>query len=1146
MSTYLKKVFLLLIIYFGIVCTLHAQKKIISLREELNLVTKIYGTEFVFDPQAIEGKNSDYQLTNNKASLEYVLKKILYPNDLVFLYIKNNYYSIVTKSSLNSAQAGNANDVSSQANDPAMSANVDAKSSLITGRVTNPDGNALPGVTVTERGTNNSTVTKEDGSFKISTRTKRPVLMFSSVGYAPMQLPVGDESFISVSMVLSDHSLDEVVVIGYGSVKKSDLTGSVGTVNADDLNRNKTTDVLNALQGKVAGVDISSQSGELGAGLNITVRGGSSIYGSSTPLFVIDGVPIDVNPNEAASSSVPSSTTANPLTNINPADIESVEILKDASATAIYGSRGANGVVLITTKSGKAGHPKIDYDGYVSIGNLSKRIDVLSADEFIEYQKLINPTGPLVATGPDSLGSYTPINFDTVPKNDWQKEVYQRAISHSHNLTISGGTAATTFSGNIGVLQEQGIINQNTNDRYSLRLRIDHKASKRLKVGFNIYNSYSELNGATNSGSNFFGNGVVQNIVYAKPIQVYDPFLDPEGFYTTPYELINNAYKKTSLQNLITNVNGSYKLGSNFTLSMILGGTMSNSKGEEFYGSNTFQGYKANGDAYINNIKTRSIINTNQITYDRRFNKDHVLNVIGAFEISSYDFQSNSINGQQFADQSTGVQNISKAGVIAGYNSNHYRNNRLSYITRAYYNLKNRYLFTGSFRADGSDKFGTNNKWAYFPSGAFAWKVTEEPFMAKQKLFSTLKARLSFGATGNERIPAYRYVGTQTDAYYSSMGSPVYGSAPGNKANADLKWEETIQYNAGLDVGFFKHRLKLTADVYFKKTTNMLLPAIIPVVTGFYTQWQNFGRIDNKGLELTISSQNITTKNFSWESNFNISFNKNEIKSLGATSIIPVAVPGEITDLGAVIVGQAIGTGYGYQFDGIYQLSDFTWQNNSDPALDPASRIYTIKPGKLSLAGTAVTPGSFKFKDLNGDGTVNDQDLSVISHSAPKFTGGFTNTFRYKDFDFTVFLQGSYGNEVINQSKLLLEGFHGETNISRDFYFNRWTVDNPSNTYGTFSNSNATARLNSSYYVEDASFLRIKSATLSYTLPNSAIEKLHIQRIRLYASGNNLITFTRYSGYDPEVAWRDPLLTGVDKLAFPRVRTFIFGANVSF
>jgi len=1015
----------------------------------------------------------------------------------------------------------------------------------VSGKVIDETGASVTGVTVTVKGAGTGTQTDANGRFKI-TANDNATLVFSFVGFLTEEINVNGKAVINLTLKSSTKDLDQVVVIGYGSVRKSDITGSVGTVKAADLNRNKTTDVLQALQGKVAGVDISSQSGELGSGLNITVRGGSSIYGSSTPLFVIDGIPIDVNKGEAASASAFSSTTSNPLANLNPAEIESIEILKDASATAIYGSRGANGVVLIVTKSGKAGTSRVEYDGYVSFGNLSKRINVLSGSEFVEYQKLVNPNEIIVATGPDANGVFTPRNFDTIPMHDWQRETYKTSVTQSHNLTVSGGNTTTTFSGSIGYLHDMGLIRENTNSRYNLRLRVSHQATNRLKVGFNVSNSFSTLNGATNSGSNFFRDGVVQSIIYSKPVSVYDPLDDIEASYVTPTEIINNAYKNTTLQNLVTDVNLNYKITSNLSLNVIAGGTMSNSKGQEFYGSNTFQGVKFGGDAFLNNIKTYSIINTDQLTYNKAFNKNNSLNVIGAFEVNSYDFQSNNLEGQQFADQSTGVQDISKAGFISDYNSNHYRNNRLSFISRANYNFMNRYLFTASLRADGSDKFGGNNKWGYFPSGAFAWRVSEEPFMKKQNAISNLKARLSFGATGNERIPAYRYIGTQGRTYYSSNGVAVYGSSPDNKANPDLKWESTLQYNAGIDVGFLKDRFQFTADVYYKKTTQMLLPAPIPAITGFYTQWQNLGRIDNKGLELTLISRNISTKDFNWESNFNISFNKNKVKDLGGATIIPVNVPGEIRNIGAVLIGQPLGTGYGYRFDGVYQLSEFTWQNNSDPAFDPALRTYVIKPGVLTVAGATVAPGAFKFKDGNGDGIIDNKDLTVISHSAPKFIGGFTNTLRYKNFDFSVFFQGAYGNEVINQSKYLLNGFQSKTNISRDFYYNRWTVNNPSSTYGTFSKQNPTSGLSSSYYVEDASYLRLKSVTIAYTLPNAKLERLHIKRIRIYATGNNLLTFTKYSGYDPEVAWRDPLLTGVDKLAFPRTRTIIFGTNISF
>lgn len=432
----------------------------------------------------------------------------------------------------------------------------------VTGKVIDETGTSITGVTVTVKGAGTGTQTDANGRFKI-TANDNVTLVFSYVGFLTEQVSVNGKAVINVTLKSNAKDLDQVVVIGYGSVRKSDITGSVGTVKSADLNRNKTTDVLQALQGKVAGVDISSQSGELGSGLNITVRGGSSIYGSSTPLFVIDGIPIDVNKSEATSSSAFSSTTSNPLANLNPAEIESIEILKDASATAIYGSRGANGVVLIVTKSGKAGTSRIEYDGYVSFGNLSKRIDVLSGSEYVEYQRLVNPNEIVVATGPDANGVFTPRNFDTIPMHDWQDETYKTSVTQSHNLTVSGGNTTTTFSGSIGYLHDMGLIRENTNSRYNLRLRVSHQATNRLKVGFNVSNSYSSLTGATNSGSNFFRDGVVQSIVYSKPVAVFDPLDDIEAAYVTPTEIINNAYKNTTLQNLFTDINLNYKITSN-------------------------------------------------------------------------------------------------------------------------------------------------------------------------------------------------------------------------------------------------------------------------------------------------------------------------------------------------------------------------------------------------------------------------------------------------------------------------------------------------------------------------------------------------------------------------------------------------------
>lgn len=523
------------------------------------------------------------------------------------------------------------------------------------------------------------------------------------------------------------------------------------------------------------------------------------------------------------------------------------------------------------------------------------------------------------------------------------------------------------------------------------------------------------------------------------------------------------------------------------------------------------------------------------------------MNLVGAYEVNSYNFESNDMQAANFPDESTGIDNIAKGTSILGINSNRYKNNRLSWIGRANYNLLNRYLFTVSFRADGSDKFGANNKWGYFPSAAFAWKVSDENFMKSQSAISNLKARLSYGVTGNERIPPYQYLAAIQNTYYASGGAPQLGLSPSTLANPDLKWENTIQYNAGLDFSLLNNRIDVSADYYIKETKNTLLPVLIAAQTGFRQQFQNRGQINNTGVELMLHSNNIKTKNFQWETNFNITFNKNEIANLGDVRFIPVIVPGTISNVGALIVGQQIGTGYGYVFDGVYQIDDFTWQNNSDPTIPFATRIFTLKPKIVTVAAANVQPGSFKFKDLNGDGVVDDiNDRQVISHSQPKHYGGFNNTLRYKNFELNMFLEWSYGREILNLARVSLEGFQYIDNLSADYFNNRWTPENPTNQYGTFLIKNTTGRVNSSYYVEDGSYLRFKSLTLGYNLPKNIVSKAGASNARIYLSANNIYTWTNYSGIDPEVNYSDNLISGLDNLSYPRTRAFIAGVNLSF
>jgi TonB-linked SusC/RagA family outer membrane protein len=1008
---------------------------------------------------------------------------------------------------------------------------------LIPGTVSDDNGETMGNVSILLKGTKTGITTDTSGKFRITVPQNGGTLIFSHLGYQLKEVAVSSQTMsLNVRMKTDYAQLEDVVVIGYGTQKKSDVTGSLGGVTSEKLNKNRTTDVLSALQGKVAGVQISSQSGELGAGFNIKIRGANSINGSSSPLFVIDGIPLDVNSSEVAGSSLASSSTPNPLANINPQDIESIEVLKDASATAIYGSRGANGVVLISTKSGKIGKSSIEYDGNLRFNSLSKKIDVLNAQEYYNYRIAKVGAADVLASQMDT----THDGIIDIPGHDWQDEIFKNSVSQSHSLTISSGNKTTQFSGGLNYLDDRGIIITNANKRYGARLRVDHNASDKLKVGINLNVSDNIIDGATNSGGAF--KGTTRRILFSRPMELYNASDASDGYdtYISPIVDIQNSYLNSNTTRLLGNGNATYKITKDLSFNLIAGGGTTDSKGKEFYSSQTTGGVFTNGSASVQNIHTYNWTNTNQLTYNRQFKNQSSLNLIGVFELSSYGFESNGMSATNFADQSTGVDDISKASTILAINTYRYVNNRVSYLSRANFNLFDKYLFTASIRADGSDKFGSKNKYGYFPSGAIAWKVSSENFMKHVTAVSNLKLRLSYGVTGNEKINPYSYLSLLDNSSYASNGTALLGLSASNPGNSDLKWEENRSANIGLDLALFQGRIEITSDYYVKQIKNMLIKAQLPTQGGYYSQFKNLGRVDNKGLEFSITSHNIRKKDITWDVDFNITYNESIIKSLGFAERQPVTISGDISNLGMMIVGEDFGTGYGYVGDGIYQLNDFT----------QVGTTYTLNAGVPSFSGAAVQPGSYKFKDISGadgkpDGIIDSYDQQVISHSQPKFTGGFNSTFRYKQFDFTFFLQGVAGRQIINSIKLDMTGYKGNRNLGSDFFYNRWSPTNPSNVYGTWSDQNATALQNSTFYVEDGSFLRLKSLTLAYTLPSKMLPK-GMTRIRLYATGNNLITWTKYSGYDPEVSNKSELLTGVDALAYPHSLTFMIGVTTTF
>ncbi|MFV0469353.1 MAG: SusC/RagA family TonB-linked outer membrane protein [Dysgonomonas sp.] len=1024
----------------------------------------------------------------------------------------------------------------------------------VTGIVTSgEDKEPLIGVIIQDEANKIGTTTDIDGKFSITVPNESSVLNFSYLGMAPQKIIVGKQRNLTVIMTSSKTNLDELVVVGYGVMRRKDLTGSLSSVKGDELSKTKTTSFLEAMQGKMSGVQVTSSSGEPGAGVNITIRGGNSINAGTQPLYVIDGIQIDANSNEVATSSYTSTqTTSNPLAGINPSDILSLEVLKDASATAIYGSRGANGVIIITTKSGGGGEKTdIDLDVYWGLSSASKYIDVLQGQDYADYRFAVNPNG---GYGQTVNGELQPLNFASlgVESSNWQKKVLRDALTQSYNLSItSGGKSQTKLAASFGYLNQQGIIIKNLFERYNARMRADTEINTKLSLGGNINFSHQIASGAvTSSGGNSY-NGLIQSFVLFRPFAGNESIdeSDPanNGGITNPVDFLNNSYKNVPTTRTMIDGYVQYKILDELIFRSNGGGMLLRSKSEEWYPSSTSWGYTPNGLAVSTSTDVSSWQNSNTMTFAKLFNKIHYLNIMVGFEVSKYIYASQYVRAEGFMNQSyMGIFDLGSASTYPEQiNSTKESQTRESEFGRVNYSLQDKYLFTSTLRRDGSSKFGENNKYAYFPSLALAWKIHNEKFMSKQKLINELKYRISYGVTGNDRIPAYRSLSRMDKAYYpgatvSESGTTYdsnFGLAPSESYNPNLKWESTRQYNTGLDLQMFKGRLTLGLDLYYKQTFDMLLHADVPSQSGSYKQWQNLGQVDNKGIELTLGGKIIEKGDFSWSANMNFNKNKNKVISLGSVDYVSVTVAGgHITEVGRLIVGQPIGTGWGYVFDGVYQKDDFT-----------DDTYTTLKPGIPSFDKQQVKPGDLKFKNLDGDAEnkiTPEGDKTIISNSEPKHFGGFGNNFNYKNFDATVFFQWSYGNEIMNIGRYRYEGYISYYNVTEDYYRNRWTETNPSNKYARIQGGGTTE--SSSYYVEDGSYLRLKNMVIGYTLPTNVARKLGIKNLRVYLSADNILTFTKYTGYDPEVSSNNPLLSGLDYTSYPRSRTFILGANIKF
>lgn len=1002
----------------------------------------------------------------------------------------------------------------------------------------------LMGVTVMEENTSNGVVTNLEGKFSLTLSKADAVLVFSSVGMEQMKQKVGKSKMLYIVMQSNAKELDQVVVIGYGSMQKKDLTGAVGSVDMEGIRKTHASSLLNSLSGKVAGVNVSSSSGELGADVNIIIRGNNSINAGTQPLYVIDGMLIDVNTQEVATSAISGRATYNPLSGLNPADIESVQVLKDASATAIYGSAGANGVIVITTKKGGFNKTMVTFDARFGISKATKRIDMLHGQQFADYRFSRFPQSN--EWGIDEDGGNMPDRvrvfgqeFEENVSHDWQRELLRTGTTQNYNLSVNGSSKsnALVYSLSGEYLKQNSIAKNNNFTRYATRYKVEYDVNNKLRVGGNGSVVRTELYGPVTVGGGEQYNGWLESLLIYKPFNFkIDPGDPDNGGLSNPTLTLYNSYKKTPLTRLFLNGFAQYKPIPELTIRTSLNTGLTFSKSEEWYPSITSWGYSRNGLANVLETSSEQWQNTTTATYMKTFKGGHHLNAMLGFETSSYVWSNLNVTGENFKVQTfVPVFDIEQAGTLRTKPATEkYRQTRMSQFGRLFYSYKDRYLTTATLRRDGSSKFGKNNKYAYFPSLAFAWKMHNEKFFKKGQLVDELKLRLSVGASGNDRIASYRSMSRLDINYFLNVNeSAVMGLAPSELPNYDLKWETTHQYDLGVDLSMFKKRITLALDMYYKRTNDMLLQADVPGQSGSFKQWQNIGEVENKGLELSLNTLNIDKKNFKWNTSLSLSTNKNKVLSLGSVSAVPVSISdGIINEVARVKVGESIGSAWGYVFDGIYQTDDFD-----------ASGI--LKDGVVSWKGVKVKPGDMKFKDLSGDNVVDPlNDKTVINRSEPKFFGGLTNNFEYKDFFLSLAFNFSYGNDVVNIGRWKYEGYSAYNNVAQEYYDKRWTESNPTNLHPAILGAGKNE--SSSYYVEDASFLRLQNLTLGYNIPFKYLQPLRLSGCRITLSMDNLFVLTKYSGFDPEVSYWNKLITGLDNITYPRSRSFSLGVNINF
>lgn len=1037
----------------------------------------------------------------------------------------------------------------------------------ISGIITDVSGAPLPGATVLEKGTSNGTSSDFDGKFSLEVSNENAVLEVSYVSFITQEVALNNQTSISVKLQEDAAQLDEVVVVGYGSQRKSDVTASVASIKGDALSNETTTNLAEALGGKLAGVQIRQTSGAPGSNINIRVRGASSIAAGNNPLYVIDGVPIS-NENGSLSSISESRNNfqeqpTNPLASLDMDDIESIEVLKDASSAAIYGSRGSNGVVLITTKKGKSGAPQVSYSTNIGFSKILNKIDLLDAYEFAELHVEAKNTAYLAAVPgadinddnatriskggfgyriPEELYPYID-GVEGLTNTDWQDEIFRTAVTQNHTISVQGGSEKSRYFTSLNYFQQEGIVIGSELERFTGRFNFEGDLSKKIKYGVRLNPSRLNYDLVSSNGP-IWNEGVVASALAQAPIF---PVRNDDGsfhiglldwtfrerilsnqFVVNPVAVVNEVKDKQFTNRFISNAFLDYEIIPDFNYKLSFGAEINDTR-RDFYRPQrleTLFWLRFGPDAVSVSSGTVNWLVENTLNYKKSFG-DHNLNLLAGYSSQKEDIKVTNATGRGFPNDLVTTIN---AAQDTNSETRQEQWSLLSYLFRAQYNFNSKYYLSAAIRRDGSSRFGTNNKWGNFPSASVGWRVSQEDFLAESKSINELKLRASYGVTGNFQIPNYGSIALiSPNDYVNGGGNITSGLGQSTSANDELSWERTETIDFGLNATLFDGLLTVEADYYNSDTSDLLLNVNVPRVSGFATQLQNIGKVNNTGFEIALGIQK-EFGDFGWKSSVNFSTNKNEVKELGPEGdpIFSNSGRGQtfITE-----IGKPIGSYYGYVVEGIYNTPE------------------EISSHLTANSGTSQ-PGDFRFSDLNNDGQITVADRQIIGDYQPDFTYGFSTSLTYKNWDFNLALQGVEGNEVLNtQSHYTAIPQGGMNNIAA--VANRWrSASDPGNGFTPRANYDTTGNNTniSTYHVEDGSYLKVQNITLGYKFPKESLKQIGLQNLRVFASAQNPFLITNYSGYNPEVSSNptNQLGQGEDFGTYPLASTISFGLNVNF